>query len=401
MSELAIDDDMTARSTAPARAAASPVRGAAISPYLAVAGARDALDWYAEALGARLLNAPITMPDGRIGHAELEIGGAVLMLADEYPEIGVSAPVPGQGTTVTIHLTVPDVDALVERAVAAGAGLERELADYEYGRSGVIRDPFGHRWLVLTETAAPSPSPASAPASTPRQGDLGYASLWVPDVERAARFFAEVLQWAYEGGEGTRSRHVTGPGISKGLWGGEPRSTLFCCFAVDDVHSAVERVREAGGTAEDPHAEPYGLVTRCRDDQGMEFALYQPAGGAGPRHAPPPVSTRVGELAYVTLEVVDSARTRAFFSSVLGWRTTPGRVADGWQVEDAVPMVGLSGGHETATGVPMYRVDDIVRAVDAVLSAGGEATDPEEQPYGISSVCRDDQGTRFYLGQLA
>jgi hypothetical protein len=74
---------------------------------------------------------------------------------------------------------------------------------------------------------------------------------------------------------------------------------------------------------------------------------------------------------YVTMEVVDSVRTRAFHQSVLGWRFVPGRVADGWQAEAVAPMTGTSGGHPTATTVPMYRVDDIGTAVRSVRDAGG------------------------------
>ena len=85
---------------------------------------------------------------------------------------------------------------------------------------------------------------------------------------------------------------------------------------------------------------------------------------------------------------------------MLGWTFTPGRVDDGWQVDDARPMTGLHGGHDHATGVPMYLVDDIGSAVGRVRAAGGTASDPERQPYGMSSNCSDDQGTRFYLGEL-
>jgi predicted enzyme related to lactoylglutathione lyase len=73
---------------------------------------------------------------------------------------------------------------------------------------------------------------------------------------------------------------------------------------------------------------------------------------------------------------------------------------DGWQVEDVAPMVGMVGRREPATVVPMYRVDDIIVAVERVRAAGGTATDPERQPYGVWSRCTDDQGTRFHLGQL-
>ena len=132
----------------------------------------------------------------------------------------------------------------------------------------------------------------------------------------------------------------------------------------------------------------------------MRFAVFEPPGGTAAGGSPPPAGTGQGDLAYVTMEVVDSARSRTFYGSVLRWGFTPGRVADGWQVEGVVPMVGLSGGHDAATTVPMYRVDDIASAVRHVRDAGGSATDPETQPYGISSTCTDDQGTRFYLGQL-
>jgi uncharacterized glyoxalase superfamily protein PhnB/DNA-directed RNA polymerase specialized sigma24 family protein len=157
--------------------AAAPVTG--VVPYLAVADARRALEWYVEAFAARHRGEPIVMPDGRVGHAELEIAGGVLMLADEFPDIGVAAPRRGESASVTLHISVDDVDALTRRAVAAGATLERPPADYPYGRNAVVRDPFGHRWLISTE---PSTRPRSA---VPRHGDVVYASLWVPDVERA------------------------------------------------------------------------------------------------------------------------------------------------------------------------------------------------------------------------
>jgi predicted enzyme related to lactoylglutathione lyase len=129
----------------------------------------------------------------------------------------------------------------------------------------------------------------------------------------------------------------------------------------------------------------------------MTFAIFQPP--PGPAGAGPANGTRQGDISYITLEVVDSAKFRAFFGAVLGWRFSPGHAEDGWGVDDVVPMTGLHGGHERATGVPMYRVDDIDAAVTRVRAAGGTATDPQRQPYGITSECADDQGTRFYLGQ--
>ncbi len=366
------------------------ITSAVLTPYLAVAGAREALDWYAAAFGARRRGEPIVMPDGRIGHAEIEIGTAVVMLSDEHPEIGVTAPLPDAGVAVTLHLSVDDVDAVLDRAVGRGATLERPAADFEYGRNGVIRDPFGHRWMIMG-----APAPVS-----PRDGDIGYVSLWVPDVARAAAFFGATLGWSYAPGSGPEGRQVQGQTLHHGLWGGEPRSTLFVCFAVADVDDAVERVRAAGGTAQTPTPEPYGRVSECVDDQGTRFAVYEPPGGVG--STPGPANGRQhGDLSYVTMEVRDGAAARDFYGTVLGWRFLPGRVEDGWQVEDVVPMIGLHGGHDVATTVPMYRVDDIATAVDAVRRAGGTATDPEVMPYGTTATCVDDQGTRFYLGQMS
>jgi predicted enzyme related to lactoylglutathione lyase len=370
--------------------AGAPSRGATISPYLAVAGAESALEWYAEAFGARIVGDPIVMPDGRIGHAELDIAGALLQLAEENPGMGVAAPVRGHGATVTIHLEIDDVDGVLGRAVSLGADLERPAADYAYGRNGVVRDPFGHRWLI---------SGSMVPIG-PRHGDIGYVSLWVPDVDRAASFFSRVLGWRYRPAGGPRARQVEGLSLHHGLWGGEAHNTLFCCFAVDSVDDAVERVRDAGGTAEEPALEPYGLISGCTDDQGVPLALFEPPGGVA--HGEPTSHNGAvpGDLAYVTMEVVDSVRTRAFYASVLGWSFTPGRASDGWQVVGASPMVGLAGGHEVATTLPMYRVDDVEAAVGAIRDAGGTCTDPERFPYGVTATCTDDQGTRFYVGQL-
>ena len=116
--------------------------------YLHVADAARAIEFYRQAFGATE-KFRLTEPGGRIGHAELMIGGTVLMLSDEYPEYGIRGPQTIGGTSVTLHLHVDDADALIRRAVAAGATLEREPQDQFYGeRSGSVLDPFGHRWTI-------------------------------------------------------------------------------------------------------------------------------------------------------------------------------------------------------------------------------------------------------------
>jgi len=116
--------------------------------YLCVRDAAAAIDFYARAFGARELFR-LTEPGGRVGHAEIDLDGHVLMLSEEYPEMGVRSPDGLGATPVTLHLHVEDADATVARAVAAGGTLERDLQDHFYGeRSGTVRDPFGHRWLI-------------------------------------------------------------------------------------------------------------------------------------------------------------------------------------------------------------------------------------------------------------
>jgi predicted enzyme related to lactoylglutathione lyase len=362
----------------------------AIVPYLAVADARRAIEWYVDVLGAEPAGEPIVMPDGRIGHAELTMAGGAIYLADEHPEIGVTAPRPGEAA-VSLMLPVDDADATRHRALAAGARGDREPYDGYGSRNAWIVDPFGHRWGLQ--------SPLPTGTRRYREGDVGYVSLWVPDPARAERFYADVLGWRYGPAHGDGPGLVEGATPVTGTWGTPEPTTLFCCYVVDDVRAAGERVRAAGGTAGDPREQPHGLTVDCTDDQGVRFAMYeQPADLAGSR--PPATGVRAGDLAYLTLEVVDSARARAFYGAVLGWRFAAGRIADGWQVEDTVPMIGLSGGHARATAVPMWRVADLERAVEAVRDAGGTAADPQRQPYGMTSECADDQGMRFYLGRL-
>lgn len=127
-----------------------------IVPYLCVDRGVDAMQWYRDVFGAREV-VRYTGDDGRLGHAELDIGGAHLYLSDEYPEIGVVSPATVGNTSVALNLLVPDVDVVHARAVDAGATSQREPSDESYGaRSATILDPFGHRWMIQTTIATPT-----------------------------------------------------------------------------------------------------------------------------------------------------------------------------------------------------------------------------------------------------
>ena len=120
-----------------------------LTPYLAVADARAAVGWYVAALGAEVTFEPFEMPDGRIGHVELAVGGAGWMMSDEHPELGVESPAPGRGASVTLHLTVDDCDAAAARVAASGVEILRGPEDSPpAGRVAVFVDPFGHRWFL-------------------------------------------------------------------------------------------------------------------------------------------------------------------------------------------------------------------------------------------------------------
>lgn len=144
--------------TGHASPSASPGRIREVFAYLCVHDTAKAIDYYRAAFGTEEIFR-LTEPGGRIGHAELRLGPAVLMLCDEYPECGIRAASTLGGTPVTIHLHVDDADAMVQRAVAAGGSLERAPRDEFYGeRSGVVRDPFGHRWLIGHSIEAVEPA---------------------------------------------------------------------------------------------------------------------------------------------------------------------------------------------------------------------------------------------------
>jgi PhnB protein len=119
-----------------------------VYPYLRVHNTSEAIEFYARAFDAKE-QFRLTEPSGRIGHAEIKIGPATVMLSDEYPEYGIRGPLSLGGTSFSIHLHVDDVDKAFAKAVAAGASVLRPLQDQFYGeRSGTVRDPFGHEWLL-------------------------------------------------------------------------------------------------------------------------------------------------------------------------------------------------------------------------------------------------------------
>jgi PhnB protein len=128
-----------------------------VTPYLICRGAAEAIEFYKQAFGARELMR-LGGPGGKIGHAEICVGDSPIMLADEHPEMGAKSPQSYGGTPVSILIYVEDVDTVFQRAVAAGATVERPVEDKFYGdRMGGVIDPFGHKWYIGTHKEDLSP----------------------------------------------------------------------------------------------------------------------------------------------------------------------------------------------------------------------------------------------------
>lgn len=129
----------------------------AVTPYLIVKNAAQALDFYKRALGARE-RMRLDAPGGKIGHAEIEVDGSCVMLADENAEMGHVGPQTIGGTPVSLHLYVKDVDTRFKQAIEAGGVEKRAVEDQFYGdRSGTFEDPFGHTWTLATHLEDVSP----------------------------------------------------------------------------------------------------------------------------------------------------------------------------------------------------------------------------------------------------
>jgi uncharacterized glyoxalase superfamily protein PhnB len=262
--ETTTAETTTAETTTPETQLAWPPT---LTPYIAVRDARRAIDWYVEVFGASRRGEPYVMPDGSIGHAELAIGDAVLMLAEGSSEVPVRPP-SGTGTfSHSLHVQLDDVDGTVRHARRLGAEVEREPADQPYGRVAVIVDPFGHRWMLN------KPPPRAA---RERHGDVAHITIVVPDDERAKAFYGAVLGWRFLPGSVPSGWNVDDVRPRVGVAGGGERSEVQLCYRVGDLDVALRRVREHGGKVGGVERKPYGLLAMCVDNQGADFQLWQP-----------------------------------------------------------------------------------------------------------------------------
>jgi PhnB protein len=137
-----------------------------LTPYLTVDDASEAIEYYKEAFGAKE-RVRMDAPDGKIGHAELEIGDALVMLSDPFPQSSTKPPKELGGTSASVFMYVENVDAVVKKAVGAGASVTMEVADQFWGdRFGTITDPFGHVWAIATHVEDVPPEEMAERAKT-------------------------------------------------------------------------------------------------------------------------------------------------------------------------------------------------------------------------------------------
>jgi PhnB protein len=258
-------------------------------PYLIVHDGAAAIEFYREVFGAEELFR-MQDPDGtRIGHAELRLGPITIMLADEYPELGIRSPMAFGGTGVTLHLHVDEVDTLAARAIRAGATMVREPADYDHGeRQCRVRDPFGHEWLLghpIGKTSSQdriAPSEAESASGRPdlfptlRYRNEAAAIAW---LERAFGFHRHAIVTGDDGAI-VHAELRLGTGIMM-LGVGPECGEGFSVYArVDDVDAHYHRARAAGAEIVRPlHDTDYGSREYgARDLEGHTwyFGTYQP-----------------------------------------------------------------------------------------------------------------------------
>ena len=407
--------------------AAQEVRTTA-TPYLSVRGASAAIEFYKRAFGATEATR-LVQPDGRIGHAEINIDGARIMLADEFPEIGFRSPESLGGSPVNIHLDVPDVDAVARQAIAAGAKVVRPVTNQFYGdRSGQLSDPFGYTWTVSThketmtteemqrrmdEMSRQQNSSTPAPVKFIREGFhsitpyliISGAAQWIDFVKRA--FGAEEHFRAQRPGAEDIIMHAEvkiGDSMIE-LADANPEypampSTLL--LRVDDPDAVYNRALEAGATVMEPITDQaYGSRGgTVLDVAGNRLHISKPTGPGldifkGFRSVTPHL------YAQQPVDLIEFLQ-RAFG----GEETYRAEMPDGSiphaQVRIGDSIVALAGGHGPYTPMPttlhLY-VPDTDSVYKQALRAGATSIQtPADQPYGDRSAgVTDPFGNRWFI----
>jgi len=403
------------------------------TPYLSIKGAAAAIEFYKKAFGAteafRLMQ-----PDGRVGHAEIDIGGAKIMLADEFPEIGFRSPESLGGSPIVIHLDVEDVDAVARRAVAAGATVVRPVADQFYGdRSGQFRDPFGYTWVLSTRKEELSPEEMqrrndeasrqqSSGSSQEKESPVaakfireGFHSitpyLIIPEASR----WIDFVKHAFGAEERFR---VKRPGAENIIMHAEvkigdsmieladanaqfPPTPAAMVLHVDDPDAVFDRAVAAGATPFQPVADQdYGARGgSVRDISGNSWHISKPTPGntifEGFRSVTPYLNP-------LRVEPVIEFLQKAFGGEEVYRAQSPDGVIHHAQVRIGDSIIGMGDAHGPYQPMPctlhLY-VPDADSIYNQALRAGATSIQPvADQPYGDrSGGVVDPFGNRWFI----
>jgi PhnB protein len=399
-----------------------------LAPYLALKNASQAIEFYKKAFGAKE-TMRLTQPDGRIGHAEIEIGGAKIMLSDEFPDYGSLSPQTLGGSPTKIHLYVEDVDAVAKRAVAAGAKIIRPIEDQFYGdRSGQIADPFGYTWIISTHKESVSteevqrrlealykPSETKKTEAGPPRGFRTLTTYLVAqDADSVVNFMkqtfgAQETMRAGPGSEGGMhcevrigdSMLMIGGGGSGFAWRGAAKIGAFHVY-VRDCDATYQRALDAGAVSiAEPADQFYGERSAgVKDAAGNHWYIATYKGENYKWEGAPDVQPYLHPL---RAEPVINFLKRAFGAEELGRYTSPDGVIHHTTLKigsSHMEMGEAQGIYQPMASMFYLYVPDVDAMYQRALAAGATSiSEPGDQPYGdrVGAVS-DVFGNQWYIG---
>jgi len=417
--------DLERRTTMASSAKATPEARAKATPYLSVRGAAGAIDFYKRAFGATEITR-LVQPDGRIGHAEIDISGARIMLADEFPEIGFKSPESLGGSPVRIHLDVADVDSIGRQAVAAGAKIVRPIADQFYGdRSGQFTDPFGYTWAISTrkETLTTEEMQRRLDQLSPEQGEAaktvnpireGFHSITPYLVIPEASQLIDFLNKAFGAEEHFRIKRPGGEVImhaevkigdsmielaeANAQFPPTPQTLLL---RVSDVDGVYNRAVEAGATPFQP-VEDHEYGSRggsVRDVSGNSWHIFTPTAGNPIFEHFRSVTPQLNPLR--SQQMIEFLQN-AFGAEEVYRAQSPDGVVHHAQVRIGDSLIGMGDANGPYQPMPctlhLY-VPDADAVYERALQAGATSIQrPADQPYGDrSGGVQDPFGNRWFV----
>ena len=401
------------------------------TPYLSVRDAAAALEFYKQAFGAKEI-LRLNGPGPKIGHAEIVIGDSVIMLADEFPEEGFTGPETLGGSPVRIRLQVPDADAAMQRALAAGAKEERPLQNQFYGeRSGSVTDPFGYGWIISAHIEnvtgeemqrrfdammkpKPKPKEAAKPAVEPLP--KGYQTLTPYLVAQDGVGLIDFVKKVFGAEENFRAIGSAGGvhcemrlGDSMLMLGGGGAGLDFKFDSkpaalhvyVEDIDAAYQRSLEAGAKSiNQPTDQPYGERGASVKDAAGNF--WYIATSTGPTYVPEGLHNVNVYLHPLRAEPMIRFAQRAFGATDLKQYASPDGVVHHAQIRIGTSVLEMGEAHgvyQPMKSMFYLYVPDCDAVYKRALAAGAKSVnEPKDQPYGDrNGVVEDVSGNQWCI----